>query len=159
MQQFKHPSLFPLPWHVLILLFLWLLVGGTALGGFALLILGASLRDLVVQALSLMLWSLLLALVLGVGGYGLLLLTGRIRSFGRFAPKRSRAEEGWTALLLAVFGGIWLLVIRVWMQPGPHSDLWIVLWLLSMFVLGFASIRRALVHALARLFGPKRIPE
>jgi hypothetical protein len=159
MQQFKHPPLFHLPWHLLIILFLWLLVGGTALGGFALLILGSDLRDVVVQALSLLLWSLLLALMLGVGGYGLLLLAGRARSFQRFAPKSSRAEEGWTALLLAAFGGIWLLVIQVWMQPGPHSDLWIIIWLLSMIILGFASIRRAVVHALIRLFGPRSSPE
>ncbi len=43
------------------------------------------------------------------------------------------------------------------MQPGAHSDLWIIIWLLSMVVLGSASIRRALVHMLIRLFGP-RIP-
>lgn len=157
MQQFKQPPLFHLPWHLLTILFLWLLVGGAALGGFALLILGGDLRDVVVQALSLALWSLLLALMLGVGGYGVLLLAGRTRSLHRFAPKSSRAEEGWTALLLAAFGGIWLLVIQVWMQPGAHSDLWIIVWLLSMVVLGFASIRRALVHMLIRLFGP-RIP-
>lgn len=61
--------------------------GGAALGGFALLILGGELRDVVVQLLSLMLSS----------------------------------------LLQAAFSDLWLLVIQVWMQPGPHSDLWVII--------------------------------
>src|ERR1051326_7758253 len=89
--------------------------GGAALGGFAVLILGGELRDVVVQALSLM---------------------------------RS-------SLLQAAFGDLWLLVIQVWMQPGLHSDLWVIIWLLSLGVLGSALIRRALVHALIGLFGPR----
>ena len=88
---------------------------GAALGGFAVLSLGGELRDVVVQALSLMLSS----------------------------------------LLQAAFSNLWLLVIQVWMQPGPHSDLWVIIWLLSLGVLGSASIRRALVHALIGLFGPR----
>jgi hypothetical protein len=89
--------------------------GGVALGGFAVLILGGELRDVVMQALSLM---------------------------------RS-------SLLQAAFSDLWLLVIQIWMQSGPHSDLWVIIWLLSLGVLGFASIRRALVHALIGLFGPR----
>ena len=89
--------------------------GGEALGGFAVLILGGGLRDVVVQVLSLM---------------------------------RS-------SLLQAACSGLWLLVPQVWMQPGPHSDLWVIIWLLKLGVLGSASIRRALVHALIGRFGPR----
>lgn len=155
MQQFKHSPLH-LSWHHLGIIFLSLLALVGGVGGLALLVLGGSLRDDVAQALDIALWTLLLTLLLAVGAYGALLLAGRIDSLQRFAPARDQAEEGWTALLLAALGGIWVLVIFIWMSPGPHSDLWVLLWLLASVALGFASIRRLLVRALVRLFGPKQ---
>ncbi len=153
MQQFKRSPL-QLSWHHLAIIALFLMVI-VCIGAFISVFLGGTLHQAIVEALGLVLWSLLVTLVLGVGAYGALLLAGRVHSLRRFAPASSRAEEGWHAILLAALAAIWLLVVRVWMLPGPHSDLWVALWLLSSVALGFTSSRRALVRALIRCFGPR----
>ncbi len=158
MQQFKRSSIH-FPWHHLTVFFLSLLVLVAGVGGLALLVLDGSMRSDVASALGFTLWALVLALLLSVGAYGLLLLAGRIDSSQRFAPTSDRAEEGWTALLLAALGGLWVLVIFIWMSPGPHNNLWVLIWLLASIALGFASTRRLLVRALARFLGPKRLDE
>ncbi len=159
MQQLKCSALLRFSRRHLSLMLLGLLIGTALLVGLALLVLAGHETRSSEPALLLALWSLLLMLPLGIGGYGALVLAGRVRSLQRFAPQQDRAEEGWTALLLAVLSGIWLLVIRIWLQPGPHSEWWIALWLLATAVLGLASLRRALVQALIRLLGPKIGPE
>ena len=153
MLQFKHSSLH-LSWHTLAVILGCLFVIVASAGGLALLVLG-SLDALVVQALGFALWVLLALLVLGVGSYGVLVLRGQTHSLHRFAPASDRAEEGWSALLLAALGAIWLLVVRIWMTPGPHSNLWILLWLVASVALGFAGIRHGLVRLLVRVFGPR----
>src|SRR5579883_2037627 len=149
MQQFKRSSIH-FPWHHLTVFFLSLLVLVAGVGGLALLVLDGSMRSDVAFALGFALWALVLAL---------LLLAGRIDSSQRFAPTSDRAEEGWTALLLAALGGLWVLVIFIWMSPGPHNNLWVLIWLLASIALGFASTRRLLVRALARFLGPKRLDQ
>ncbi len=124
------------------------------MGGLALLILGGSLQDNAAQGLGISLWAVLAALALGLGAYGVLLLAGRIQTRHWFASARTQTEEGWTALLLAALGGIWLVVVGIWMLPGQHSGLWVLIWLLASFSLGFTAIRRLLVRALIHFLGP-----
>jgi hypothetical protein len=158
MQQFKRSSVH-FPWHHLTVFFLSLLALVAGVGGLALLVLDGSMRSDVARALGFALWALLLALLVGVGAYGLLLLAGRIDSSRRFAPTSDRAEEGWSALLLAALGGLWVVMIFIWMSPSPHNDLLVLIWLLASIALGFASIRRLLVRALVRLLGPKHLEQ
>jgi len=154
MQPSKHAPVHLSRHHLaIIVLSLLAVVGG--LGGLALLILNGSQQDAAAQNLGIALWAALAVLALGLGAYGVLLLAGRIHALHWFASARSQAEEGWTALLLAALGGIWLLVVGVWMQPGQHSGFWVLVWLLASFSLGFTSTRRLLVRALIHFFGPR----